>query len=108
MITRKIDDLSKLDNKIMYMPVYSEITKKNQEKYYPLDRPPGYIEADCLPDRFAFSSPELMGIYACRYDELDDLVKRTGKLFAENSICQHLKYHNVKIKFLESMYYIQR
>jgi hypothetical protein len=109
MITRKIDDLSKLDNKVMYIPIYTELMSvKNRKIYYPLDRPFEYNMATCLPDRFAIATPEIMCAYASRYNEIETLVNRTKILFAEHSICQHLMHHDIKIQFLEPMYYIQR
>jgi len=108
MITRKIDNLTKFNKDIMYIPVYSELTGRRSRRRYPLRGLFNYTTSDCLPDRFAIASPELMNIYASRYDEFDALVKRIGFIYSENTICQHLKYHNVKIQLLQPMYYILR
>ena len=106
MITRKIDDLNKLDKNKIHIPRYLEVNKEINERIYPLGD--WKYSTDCLPDRFAIASPELMSIYAKRWDELHDTVKRIGFLFAENCMCQYLKYNNVSINILKEMYYIKR
>lgn len=111
MITRKIDDLSKLDKQYIYAPVFPPKFEINIPKCYNSDYIYDYKgNYGYMPDQFAIGSVDLMGIYARRYDDLDMIVhlENTQTLCSECSLTRHLKYHNVKVKFLKPLIQIQR
>jgi len=63
-----------------------------------------------LPDQFAVSTVELMGIYARRYDDLDKVIhaERTARFCSEYSLGRQLKFYGVQVKILQPLIRIQR
>ena len=113
-VTRKIDDLEKLNRNYIYAPVcpiafLHKVPNCLQEGYvYNYSDNKGY-----MPDQCALGSVELMNIYAQRYDDLDKIIHmekipEMPSFCAEHALSMHLKYHNVKVKFLEPLIQIQR
>jgi len=115
MILRKFDELPTLDKRYIYTPPY------------PLEPPmfsfinraegclkDGYIyngeNGGYLPDQFAVSTVELMGIYARRYDDLDKVIhaERTARFCSEYSLGRQLKFYGVQVKILQPLIRIQR
>jgi len=108
-----LPDLSKLDPQYMYIPMHSRYASHYERMFGGADNLYAdnfvYDYRDCVPDQIAISSVSLMNIYASRYDELDELVyKRAGELHAEGSLRMHLKYYGIKIKFLRTLFKIER
>jgi hypothetical protein len=105
-ITKKLSDLDKLDNDIIYIPRYSWHNQDHLNKYYPIGRF-NFAKSDCIPDFFAFSSPKLMKIYASdRYNDFDQLVKETKVIFPERTLGDYLKKREVKVDIIESNFYV--
>ena len=109
-ITRKIDDLSKLNKEYIYVPVYPVGPKLNREEFYKDDYVYNFTDNfGYMPDQFAIGSVESMGIYAKRYDDLDHILhSEKTHLCSEFSIGRQLKYYNMKVKFLRPLIGIQR
>ena len=108
---RKIDDLSKLDKNIMYIPVFPVGPKLDIPELYAEDYIYDYKDnMGFIPDQFAISSVELMTIYAKRHDDLDRIthLENHHLLCSEYSLARQLNFYNVKIKFLKPMYGIRR
>jgi hypothetical protein len=63
-----------------------------------------------MPDQFAMGSVDLMTKYARRHDDLDKIIhmEKIPVFCAEHSLSRHLKYHNVKVKFIQPLINIQR
>ena len=105
-ILRPLDDLEKLDNKYFYVPAYLTF----------IDRWKGMYEKDfifdyctcCVSDQFGISGPDVMNIYARRYDDLQKNCYSSGESHPESSLQFQLRANNVKIKFLKPLIQIQR
>jgi len=110
-ITRKIDDLTKLDKNYIYVPVFPprfaiKVPNCYDEDYvYNYSHNNGY-----MPDQFAIGSVDLMSKYAARHDDLDKILhmEKIHAFCAEHALGRQLNYHNVKVKFLQPLINIKR
>ena len=111
LITRKIDDLTTLDTRFIYTPIWPPNFDKIVPKCYEDDYVYDYI-GNCsnLPDQIAIGNVPLMSIYAQRYENLYNIVHSgpSWSLCAERSLTKHLQYYNVPVKFLKLMTEIKR
>jgi len=108
---RKIDDLLKLDNNIMYLPVFPVGPKLDREMLYEKNYIYDYKDnMGFIPDQFAISSVDLMTIYAKRFDDLEHITHSENHhlLCSEYSLSRQLNFYNVKVKFIKPMYGIHR
>lgn len=112
LITREIDDLTKLDRSAIYVAAYPKGYFEDEKlfaKDYVHDFPTrGNWLVLGIPDQLAIGTMETMKLYSYKFSNFDAFYKRHQMLNAEVTTAWMLKEINMPVKFLRPLYRILR